>query len=255
MKFAPAYKGVLAFSLALQAVAECIPGHHETIRSGYTVEYKCDLYRTGEARDNISSENACAVLCADSNPVRSICSYHQLSKRCILGSPEGRDIAYPNVTYMVKIDNTGDKDPFTEDCTTEKDDCLKRETAWKLELAKCQAGPSEPLCMCSSPSSLPQILMPLGPQHNKKLYTTPSGKRYIIYCDFAMWNHYVTGGVTHAPGTNLTDCIQQCSRISDCGNVNFNKKDYCEFKTFAPPADLAADRRVTGDWNMAVLVY
>ncbi|XPS72538.1 hypothetical protein M3J09_004700 [Ascochyta lentis] len=239
MKSAQAYKGTLLLSLALHANAECVPGHREILRPGYTVEYRCGVYRSREVKNDIGSENACALLCADSSPVQSICSYHPPSKRCIIGSPDGKDISYSNVTYMVKVDDIEDqKDPFKEDCKVEKDTWLKQEAAFKAELAKCQAGPIEPLC----------------PQHDKKLYTAPDGKRYIIYCNLAIYGNW-TNGYKTAPGTSLTDCIEQCARMADCGNVNFNKKDFCEFKTHVLPADLATDRRATQDWNMAMRVF
>ncbi|KAF9698486.1 hypothetical protein EKO04_003927 [Ascochyta lentis] len=183
MKSAQAYKGTLLLSLALHANAEC------------------GVYRSREVKNDIGSENACALLCADSSPVQSICSYHPPSKRCIIGSPDGKDISYSNVTYMVKVDDIEDqKDPFKEDCKVEKDTWLKQEAAFKAELAKCQAGPIEPLC----------------PQHDKKLYTAPDGKRYIIYCNLAIYGNW-TNGYKTAPGTSLTDCIEQCARMADCG--------------------------------------
>ncbi|RSL63212.1 hypothetical protein CEP54_005271 [Fusarium duplospermum] len=126
--------------------AACVEGHRETMAPGYTVEYKCDIYRTGDTHDNIASESDCALLCQTNS--RPVCSYHAVSRRCIVGKEDGKDTSRVGVSYMFKVEEpeedpfAEDEDPFSMDCEEEKTACLSNEQVLKDELAKCKAASS-----------------------------------------------------------------------------------------------------------------
>ncbi|KAL6366113.1 hypothetical protein LRP88_00209 [Fusarium phalaenopsidis] len=94
--------------------ATCVEGHRETITPGYTVEYKCDSYRSGDLHENIGSDRDCALLCQAAS--RPVCSYHAASRRCIVGREGGRDISRVGVSYMFKVEEP-EEDPFAPNFT------------------------------------------------------------------------------------------------------------------------------------------
>lgn len=121
-----------------QANTQCVTGQRETIRPGYVVEHKCNLFRQGDVHNGIGSNYECAQLCEAA--ARSVCSYHPPTKRCVVGRDDGQDVVRTGVTYMEKVHDAPavDEDPFALDCGQEKDACLARETTLNAELAQCK---------------------------------------------------------------------------------------------------------------------
>lgn len=139
MKFSVIYS-LLTILDARGTSASCVEGHRETIAPGYTVEYKCDSFRTGDLHNNIDSDRDCALLCQAAS--RPVCSYHAATRRCIVGKENGKDTSRAGVSYMFKVEEPEEdpfaieeEDPFAEDCETEK-------ASLTDELAKCKAGAS-----------------------------------------------------------------------------------------------------------------
>ncbi|CZR37730.1 uncharacterized protein FPRO_07079 [Fusarium proliferatum ET1] len=133
----------------------CIEGHRETLASGYTIEFKCNMYRQGVRYDEVSSYDECAAICKSLDI--DVCSYHPPSKRCVVSNLHGRDIPREGVYYMTKVnedesedvDSFDNDDPFEEAAAQERADFLYRIALLEAELNVCRAGnnpPTPPLC-------------------------------------------------------------------------------------------------------------
>lgn len=171
---------ILAILLsALQADAQCVEGHRETISPGFAVEYKCDLYRKGTTHKSIGSHRDCASLCEAMT--RDVCSYHPPTQICIVGNDGGHDVSRSGVTLMRKVD---DKDPFEDDDDDPFETCEEK-------LAKCKGnagspGPSpediaQSSCKVLQLSSAERKLNLSGPARDSKP-STIGGKEYKIWC-------------------------------------------------------------------------
>ncbi|KAM5367170.1 hypothetical protein ACJZ2D_010160 [Fusarium nematophilum] len=99
----------LAIFSTLGASAECVEGHRETIAPGYTVEYKCGVFRAGDLHNNIASD---------------------------------KDTPRVGVSYMVKVEEPEEEDPLAQDCEGAKAACLQHETELKTELAQSKSASS-----------------------------------------------------------------------------------------------------------------
>lgn len=103
-----------------------------------------------ESPPHVPSHKECAAKCNDAN--RSVCSYPPRLRRCVVGNENGDERSNSESTYMARVDDSHDDDPFAETCEDERDDCLRREAALKRELAQCKAdldddsAPERPLC-------------------------------------------------------------------------------------------------------------
>ncbi|PWI65248.1 hypothetical protein PCL_07298 [Purpureocillium lilacinum] len=211
---------LLAVALgAIQADAQCVDGHREIISPGYTVEYKCDIYRTGDAHSNVASHNECAKLCEVA--ARSVCSYHPSSKTCVVGRENGQDKPKPGVTYMEKVEEDDDpfpdddEDPFPQDCDVEKDACLQRETDLKNELAQCKndGTPVVPSAQDVAAASCPA-------RNGKE--STISGREYKIWCGRFHNSKDYRERIENV-GT-LAACISWCSARAWCTYAVYGPK-------------------------------
>ncbi|KAF4437293.1 hypothetical protein FACUT_5775 [Fusarium acutatum] len=113
----------------------CVEGKRITISPGYTVEYKCDKYRSGELHKNVLSHQDCAAKCQVGN--LDVCTYQAAKKMCIVGDPNGKEGPSKGATYMVRVkedpeDPFAEKDPFAETCEEERDNL-------RGELDRCRA--------------------------------------------------------------------------------------------------------------------
>lgn len=175
----------------------CIEGQKVTISPGYTVEYRCDVFRAGTVHNNIQSADECAALCRDAS--RSVCTYNK--QKCIVGDENGKEGKSPGAFYMVKVDEEAEdpfaddpEDPFAQSCEEEKDDCLRREAALSQKLTKCQAD------LAAAQSATPP----------------PPGQR----CGVAMWGQ---GWYDRKTNVNLADCKKLCQEDSKCLSYSDNK--------------------------------
>ncbi|KAK8022025.1 hypothetical protein PG993_012792 [Apiospora rasikravindrae] len=140
-------------------IDDCPDGQRITLRPGYTVEYRRGRYREGDVHNGVNSREECIQLC-QVDPTRPVCSFHEPTKKCIVGNRCGRDIVREGVCYMIRVDEIhGEEDPFyvppptgsggkpddpikeeeMHACQTEKAACTEREGALQAEHAACQA--------------------------------------------------------------------------------------------------------------------
>ncbi|KAK8061165.1 hypothetical protein PG997_015386 [Apiospora hydei] len=113
---------------------DCPEGQRVTLSPGYTVEYRRGRYREGDVHQGINSHAECMKLCQVS--ARPVCSFHEPTKKCIVGTQCGKDIVREGVCYMEERQAC-----LTEKlaCQSEKQACTKREGDLQAEHAACQA--------------------------------------------------------------------------------------------------------------------
>lgn len=128
---------------------DCPEGQRVTISPGITFEYRRGRFREGDVYESIHSQAECVKLCKTLE--RSVCSFHEPTKKCVVGTECGKDIARDGVCYMSRVDELGEReDPFSppppiggggEDPIKEFErlDCLRREAACNAETTNCKA--------------------------------------------------------------------------------------------------------------------
>ncbi|KAM0213884.1 hypothetical protein ACHAQD_009097 [Fusarium lateritium] len=214
MKASTAYL-LTALLGATQVHAQCVEGTVEEISPGYTVNYKCDMLRTGTTHRGIKSATECAQLASDSGATAS--TYHAGLKRCVIASEDGVDQPYPGATCMVKVvEDTfigGEHDPFLPDPEEEIAACLEREEALKEQLAASQAESSTGK---GDSARLKDILASNCPaQHNK--YGTVDGTEYKFWC--TRYPDPASPKETHKDIDTMEACVKLCNTRSWCTYV------------------------------------
>lgn len=124
---------------ATQVRAAYIKGFRQEISPGYIIEHKCNIYRQGENHKNINSEAEYAALTKEASI--TISTYYTPRKQYIVAKEGGKDLTYTGATYIQKVEEVEEEDPFAKDPEDPfAQTCEEHRDTLKADLEKCHAN-------------------------------------------------------------------------------------------------------------------